>query len=115
MDLPLPVRPSKPNTVPGFRREGEMLQNVRLGVVFIVKRDVLKRHGQRAGRESHARPIVDGRLDLAQLGNAIDAGARSLQVLHLAQNLPQRAFQQVDVVENQVELADGHASARRRR
>ena len=84
-------------------------QHVRAGLV--AERDSLERDRERTGRQVGTRPVLDGRLEPAQLLEAVDARAGALQLLDLLGDLRHRHEEQAAVGAQHVDRAEAHLAA----
>ncbi len=91
-----------------------MLLLVRSGTVVVAKGNILKCDAQRAGGQPGPRALDHLGLGTEQGLYALDVGPGPLQVAHLALDAVQRRAQQADVMDDQVDGADGHRSVQQK-
>ena len=99
----------QPQHLPGLQREGQVVQH--RVVRIVVGKATRPRKPEPSGRPADCVPGPSShlRFDLAQLGQAFHTGADGLEALHLVGQRPDRFFQQVDVMDEQIDRADGDA------
>ena len=85
--------------------EGQALQD---GIAAIVgKAHILERQRQGTGRNVLPVALHNIRLEAAEFGQALHTGADGLEGFDLVRHGPERLLQQVDVMDKQVDRADG--------